>query len=157
TQGTGRNSAARQRQMVFDALGYGGDRQQGDELSARDAALVQELWLGPASGGRFFSSPEGVHEAGIRLRGEVMAGDFKDGRRPLAWWQYDARDLGLKYPGDGHEQSYLFERGVLREDEVVALMHHWRLEFDATYAAGLSAAERRARFRDIDLPELLRK
>src|SRR5262245_61295034 len=47
TQGI-RTSAARRRQMVFDALGCGNDPEPGDELSARDAAFCQELWLGPA-------------------------------------------------------------------------------------------------------------
>jgi hypothetical protein len=159
TLGIGSKSQARQRAFALQQLIPEAkvDKTIEDELSARDAALAQELWLGPAAGGSFFSTREELHDAWIRLRDVVMAEWAKDGRRPMAWWQHDARELGLKYPGDEREQSYLFEHGALREDERTMLMHDWKLKFDATYAAGLSAAERRERFREIDLPELLRR
>src|SRR5262249_36196326 len=97
--GTGSLNAARQRRFQFDHLGFRGP-DPGPEsdgqaaLSARDAALCQELWLGSAAGGSFFSTREELHDAWIRLRDVVMGEWARDGRRPMGWWQFEAPELG---------------------------------------------------------------
>ena len=68
---------------------------------------LQELWLGahPTTGSHFRSREELVAawEAG---RAVVMRLWGSHGRRPMAWWEFDAGDL--KHPGYDRERSTLW-------------------------------------------------
>jgi hypothetical protein len=128
-----------------------------DDLDPDDCATVQELWLGPPAGGSEFATREGLQEAWTRLRDIVMAMYAKDGRRPMGWWQCEAPGLGLTYPGDEREQSYLYDASVLPENERAELLSYWRGEFERAYAPGYGAERRRKHFREIDLPRSLRR
>jgi len=115
---------------------------------------LQELWLGPRSGDSVFSSPEELREAWERGRAVVMRLWGSHGRRPMAWWEFDAGDL--QHPGYDRERSYLYERGVLSEAERAGLEVEWRQEFDVAQRRG--AVERRAHHAFHDIPrELVRK
>ena len=79
------------------------------------------------------------------------------GRRPLAWWQYDA-PVTVKWPGYERERSTLWQAGLLLgDDERAALEAEWRRELD--FAQRLPAGERRAaHYAWADIPEgLLRR
>jgi hypothetical protein len=52
-------------------------------------------------------------------------------RRPAAWWQFEAT---FPYPGYDHEQSTLYEAGVLGEEERAELVAAWREEFETAQA-----------------------
>jgi hypothetical protein len=123
------------------------------DLSADDCAAALELWLGPGCDGSQFGDREELEEVWARLRDVVMGEYARGGRRPMAWWLLEARALGLKYPGDDCEQSYLFESNVLPADERAELVAHWKLEFERGYA--LDAKARRKFYRDADIPKPL--
>ena|SRR5215471_1739778 len=78
-----------------------------------------------------------------------------NGRRPMAWWCFDAPGLGLKWPGRDREQSYLFEAGVLSETECDELLRFWRRDWaDVPHSLRQQwQAERRHRGRAIRKPE----
>jgi hypothetical protein len=129
------------------------------DLSPSDCAELQELWLGPNPNlGSLFADRQELREAWEQHRAEVMALFAKDGRRPMGWWEFEAPGLGLKYPDDEREQSYLFATaGVLSEDERAELLSFWRDEFERGYSPGYSAEQRRKHFRAIDLPRSLQR
>src|SRR6516162_9988417 len=93
---------------------------------------LQELWLGahPTTGSHFRSREELVAawEAG---RAVVMRLWGSHGRRPMAWWEFDAGDL--KHPGYDRERSTLWRAGVLTAAERAELELGWRREFDAAW------------------------
>jgi len=110
---------------------------------------LQELWLGahPTTGSCFRTREELV-AAWAAGRAVVMRLWGSHGRRPMAWWEFDAGDL--EHPGYSHERSYLYEAGVLSEAERSELEAEWRHEFDA--ARGKSARERREHYEFHDIP-----
>ena len=55
------------------------------------------------------------------------------GRRPVAWWQYDAP---IPYPGQDLERSALYEAGLLGEQEREQLVTEWREEFERAQVPG---------------------
>jgi hypothetical protein len=126
--GTGSTNAARRRHFQLKALA-------GDGL---DSNQMQELWLGPSHDGSYFSSRAELQEAWEANRDEVMRLFANNGRRPQAWWCFDAPSLNLKYPGYDREQSYLYEHGVLDEAECAELLRFWRREFEQDRAPGFS-------------------
>jgi hypothetical protein len=98
----------------------------------------------------------------FRHRDRLMQSFGVRGRRPLAWWAYEAKDL--RWPGHDREQSTLYEAGVLAEAERVELETFWRQEFarasapDFVHCAGQGkflhgAAARRAHFKWADIPK----
>src|SRR5262249_22533358 len=88
---------------------------------------MQELWLGPnPSHGSLFSSREELQAAWEKHRDEVMRLWGSHGRRPMAWWEFDAGDL--KHPGYSRERSTLWRAGVLTEAEKAELERDWRRE-----------------------------
>src|SRR5262249_42937761 len=103
--GTGSPNVTRRRQHQLRALA-------GDGLTSDQ---IQELWLGPSHNGSLFGSREELQEAWEQARDEMLRLFGKPGRRPMAWWQFDAPALGLKWPGLNSEQSYLYEHGILDE------------------------------------------
>jgi hypothetical protein len=76
----------------------------------------------------------------------------KLGRRPLAWWEFDAPP-GLRYDDD-HERSVLWRAGVLGGDEKQELEAEWRREFERSFGR-LDAKARRRHFRIADIPREL--
>jgi hypothetical protein len=116
--------------------------------SAEDAALklspdeMQELWLGPNPHfGPLLRSPEAARAAWEANRTELMRLFGSNGRRPMAWWTFDAPGLGLTWPGLDREHSYLYEADVLSETEVAELMHFWRYEFERSFGRDFFVTE----------------
>jgi hypothetical protein len=102
---------------------------------------MQELWLGPGSNGSSFESDEHRREAWFRNRDKIMELWGRHGRRPVAWWFFEAAEKGLppRHPGLTHEQSILFEfSDALGADERAELEQWWRKQFDKTWDAGFS-------------------
>src|SRR5262249_52677686 len=97
---------------------------------------LQELWLGPSHNGSLFSSLEDLRDAWIRGRDVVLRLFANNGRRPMAWWQFDAPALGLKLPGRDRGQGYLYEHGVLDEVEKLELERGWWREFKQAQTPG---------------------
>ena len=92
---------------------------------------MMELWLGPRSNGSAFRSDEERRAAWFRHRDRVMQLWAKGGRRPMGWWCYEAREMGLRYPTYAYERSVLWETpNVLSEAERAELERKWRHEFD---------------------------
>jgi hypothetical protein len=88
----------------------------------------EELWLGANSrrGSTFANDAERrrlweVHRKRLLDRWGV------EGRRPQAWWRYDA--LNIPYPGYACERSTLYEHGLLDKAEARALVAEWHAEF----------------------------
>ena len=113
---------------------------------------LQELWLGahPTTGSHFRSREELVAawEAG---RAVVMRLWGSHGRRPMAWWEFDAGDL--KHPGYDRERSTLWRAGVLSESERTELEAEWRREYEAVRGKGVR--ERREHLEHCDVPHEL--
>ena len=114
---------------------------------------LQELWLGPCNGS-VFDGPQQLRAAWASGRAVVMRLWGSHGRRPLAWWEFEAGNL--KHPGYSRERSTLWRAGVLTEAERVEVETEWRREFDA--AKGKGAAARREHYEHHDIPlELVEK
>jgi len=142
------NSRTRRRQFEITNV-FGGTRPS-------HVAVLQELWLGPNSNeGSLFRSREELREAWERNRGEVMAEWGCNGRRPAAWYEFEApSDLHDDYD---RERSQLYERGLLGIDEAARVEADWRADFDRAQTCFRTDAERRRFYREIDLPDSLRK
>jgi hypothetical protein len=93
---------------------------------------AQELWLGAGANGSVFQAEDERREAWLKHKDRLMELWGKGGRRPLAWWLYEAGDLD--YPGYDFERSVLFEAGLLTETEQAELVTCWRHEFDRACA-----------------------
>jgi hypothetical protein len=90
-----------------------------------------ELWLGPSHSGSSFENDTHRREAWFRNRGKIMRLWGKGGRRPMGWWCFEAREMGLRYPGFEYERSVLWETpGVLSEEERAELEREWRRQWD---------------------------
>jgi len=99
-----------------------------------------ELWLGPSHHGSAFASDEHRRAAWFRHRDRLMQRWGKDGRRPLGWWEYEAPEKGLRFPGSKvHERSILYEfSDVLSAAERTELEAYWRKEFERSWAPNFS-------------------
>ena len=92
---------------------------------------AMELWLGPGHSGSAFESDDHRRAMWFRHREKLMGWWGKGGRRPLGWWCYEAREMGLRYPTYAYERSVLWETpNVLSEAERAELERKWRHEFD---------------------------
>jgi hypothetical protein len=123
-----------------------------------------ELWLGASHNGSVFGSEDERREAWIRHRERLMAMWGTNGRRPLAWWCFEAPDdLDYEY---ATETSTLYEAGLLTESEQAELVERWRHEFDRACAPNFShclgparfltgAEGREAHYRWADIPATL--
>jgi hypothetical protein len=118
-----------------------------------------DFWMGegPLGNPQPFASPAARKDAWERHRHRLIGTlPSSPGRRPLAWWQYDA-PVTVKWPGYERERSTLWQAGLLLgDDERAALEAEWRREFD--FAQRLPAGERRRHHSWADIPEeLLRR
>ena len=122
----------------------------------------QELWLGICTYPTFESEEE-RREAWERHRARLMDQFAHNGRRPAAWWTYEAP---IPFPGRDVEQSTLFEAGLLGEGEAADLVEWWRSEFERASKPGFSycqgpgawqdgAAAREAHYAWADIPRCL--
>lgn len=106
-----------------------------------------DLWLG--SGPQYcphpFDSDEERREAWAKHRNWLMALFANHGRRPMAWWQYEAP---IFYPGYDREQSTLYEAGLLAEAEKAELLAEWRRYFEKALEPGFSHCIGHARPQD---------
>jgi hypothetical protein len=94
-----------------------------------------DLWLGyDPSRPLPFASDEERRALWFRHRERLMQWFGGHGKRPLAWWRYEAPDLGLEFPGIALERSTLWEAGLLAENEKVELETFWRKQFDRAQA-----------------------
>ena len=93
---------------------------------------AQEMTLhyGPDARWDAFHSETEYRDAWIRNRDRMLA-LCRHGRRPAAWWRFEAGDL--RYPGYEREQSTLYEAGLLGEDERTGLLTFWRKEFERAH------------------------
>jgi hypothetical protein len=98
-------------------------------VSAIGITPLQEmdLWLGPSYHGSAFSTDQERRRLWAAHRERIMEYWGQDGRRPQAWWRYDAPHI--PYPGYARERSALFEAGLLTKSEAKALTAEWRAEF----------------------------
>jgi hypothetical protein len=112
--------------------------------SALSFTQQQELWLGPSHDGSSFQSEAHRKAMWIRHRDKIMRLWGKGGRRPYAWWRYEAPEIGgLGKSGRRpyeHERSILYDFApqVLGAEEKLELEKEWRKEFDRTWAPGFS-------------------
>src|SRR5262245_15410543 len=120
------------------------------------SAILMELWLGPNSNeGSLFRNREELRAAWKQFGPEVMSEWGSNGRRPAAWYEFEAPpDLHDDYD---RERSQLYDRGLLGIDEAARVEADWRAEFDRAQTRFRTDAERRRFYREIDLPDSLRK
>lgn len=93
--------------------------------SRLDSEAEMELWLGPGHRGSVFEGKAQRQWAWTQHRDRLMAVWGKYGRRPWAWWAYEAH---VPHPGN-HEASTLYEMGVLSDEERAELEHWWREQY----------------------------
>jgi hypothetical protein len=128
--GTGSDNAQKRRQLqlraliragLFNAPHVGG----GDQHLDPGEAL--ELIVGPNSNmGSLFRTRDELRAAWERGRDELMA-RASPGKRPQAWWQFDAGEL--RHPGSERERSCLWRAGRLSAAEKVELEQLWFAEW----------------------------
>jgi hypothetical protein len=95
----------------------------------------QELWLGTSHRGSLFASEEERRRQWVEHRDRLMQLFAHSGRRPLAWWKFEAP---FKYPGFNRERSALWEANLLGAAEARQLEQHWRDEFNLSLAPGFT-------------------
>jgi hypothetical protein len=112
-----------------------------------------------------FASEEERRAAWLRHREQILLLSAP-GRRPQAWWAYEAP---VAWPGLGCERSALYAAdGILSEAEKLELEAYWHEEFDRAQEEGFwicmapneileGRAARRAHYRDVDIPAALVK
>src|SRR5262249_37910165 len=114
----------------------------------RDDGQLMELWLGPSQRGSRFRDEAELREAWAKNRNRLMERWGSSGRRPMAWWEFEAGDL--RYPGYDRERSFLFERGLFADAERAELVPHWREEFDRAHSPGFFHCAGPGKFLDGD-------
>src|SRR5262245_5674805 len=87
-----------------------------------------DLLLGTDTDGPVFLDEDERREAWEQHRDYVMARWSSHGKRPLAWWDYEAP---IPRPRDPeYEEAALWEAGLLTPKEAHVLETRWREEFD---------------------------
>jgi len=113
------------------AAGFRGRKRQ-RPVVVNTAAITplqeMELWLGASHHGSSFASEEERRRIWEAHRERLIRWWGTDGRRPQAWWRYDAPNI--PYPGYARERSLLYEHGLLGEAEARALVADWKVEFE---------------------------
>jgi hypothetical protein len=134
-----RPQAAQRREGVLHALRR--DGAFGEAAAQRTTVMpaeAMELRLGPnpddLSWRSLFRDVEDLRLAWDIERERLLA--HCSPRRPLAWWNFDGKELGLEWPGLDYEKSYLWEHGVLSATERLGLEGEWRKAFDEAQQPG---------------------
>lgn len=94
-----------------------------------------ELWLGAGGKLSAFVNDDERRRLWFEHRDRLMRWFAHDGRRPQAWWKFEAP---FKYPGFNQERSTLWAAGLLGAAEARALEKDWREEFDRSLALGFT-------------------
>jgi hypothetical protein len=94
-----------------------------------------ELWLGISHRGSLFASDEERRRQWVRHRDRLMQLFANNGRRPQAWWKYEAP---FKYPGFDRERSVLWEANLLGAAEARDLEEHWQKAFYESLEPGFT-------------------
>jgi hypothetical protein len=102
-----------------------------------DLALALELWLGGGDSS-FFTDREELRQTWEVARAYMLKTFGRPGRRPMAWWEFDAGARGLHYPGYDREIAYLWAAGVLDAEECAELEITWRREYERALETGFS-------------------
>ena len=89
-----------------------------------------------------FHSEEEHRDAWLRNRDRFLA-QYRYGRRPQAWWQFEAP---IPYPGYDCEQSTLYTAGLLTAEELAELEGFWRKEFERAQQPDFFHCEGPSRF-----------
>jgi hypothetical protein len=89
--------------------------------------------------GPLFSSDDEAREAWFLNRPRLMSLFAFGGRRPQAWWKFEAK---IPWPGFSLERSTLWEAGLLGKAEARQLEHDWHSEFVQSLAPGFTFRER---------------
>jgi hypothetical protein len=121
-----------------------------------------ELWLGPGHRGSAFGSREELQAAWLMHRERLMQLWAKGGKRPAAWWEFEAP---FPRPFE-HEASALYAADLLGEQERAELVSRWRREFERAQRPGFfycggpgcifeGAIARRKHYRWADIPKSL--
>ena len=100
--------------------------------------MEMALWLGVGRNGFPFADEDEVEELWTRHRERIMADHARNGRRPQAWWWFEAPPLGLDYPGYETEASYLYEHGQLGAEESASVVAYWREQFGRCHEPGFT-------------------
>jgi hypothetical protein len=163
-----RPQAAQRRERALHVL-----RQQGafgeaaTQRTSVTPAEAQELRLGPCaddpSWGSLFPDRADLLRAWEIERERLIR--HCSPRRPMAWWNFDSKELGLEWPGLEHEKSYLWKHGVLSEPERLAIEQEWLEAFNEASEPGFveysngkmvtGARARRLLYRNEDIPHEL--
>jgi hypothetical protein len=121
------------------------------------------LRYGPDPRWPAFRSEDQYRDTWLRNREQMLA-TYRHGRRPMAWWRFEAGDL--RYPGDETERSTLYQAGLLTEEEQRELLAWWRQEFEKAQAPAFwlclgpgralkGVPARRAHYKWADIPREL--
>jgi hypothetical protein len=109
-----------------------------------DGIAEMDLWLGPSPYlAPVFDSDEQRRELWFRHRDQMMEQHGSRGRRPVAWWRYEACEL--RWPGYDRERSTLYEAGLLGEAERAELLSIGASSSTAPTVPGSSTAAVRDR------------
>jgi hypothetical protein len=122
-----------------------------------------ELWLGPGHHGSAFGSRDDLQAAWSKHREKLMTLWAKGGKRPAAWWEFEAP---FPRPFE-HEASALYAADLLGEQERAELVSRWRREFERAHRPNFffcegperifrGAPARRRHYRWADIPRSLR-
>jgi hypothetical protein len=93
-----------------------------------------ELWLGAPDVGSSFASEAERRRLWHEHRDRLMQYWGCHGRRPMAWWCFEA-PADLYYDREC-ERSTLYEAGLLSEEEQAELLKYWEHEFHRCNAPG---------------------
>jgi hypothetical protein len=89
------------------------------------------MWLGVGHDGSAFTTEVEAKRYWVENRDRLMLLFAKDGRRPQAWWHWDAK---LRNPGPDRERSVLYVEGLLDDVEARDLLAFWHGEFERANA-----------------------
>jgi hypothetical protein len=92
------------------------------------------LWLGETANREpAFETSEQRREQWFANRDWLMQRYGRGGRRPAGWWEFEAAELGLRYPGPDAERSYLYGHSQFSEAEAAAVIADWRKTFERAH------------------------
>jgi len=92
------------------------------------------LWLGEAAHRPpAFRDDAERRELWFRHRDRLLALFGHHGRRPIAWWEFEAP---IPWPSYDNQEAALFEVGLLSDAERNALLAEWRRQFERAQEPG---------------------